>query len=110
MRRLTDTEIATINADPMRYYPHMIHTLAFQRAIRIIKKQLAANGERIWDFTARDIKLRANDFLQAHRAELFAATIEVVRTDRELLKLGESVARRRLKSQKPILRLCLPTD
>jgi hypothetical protein len=110
MKRLTDTEIATIHANPMRYYPHMIHTLAFQRAIRIIKKQLAAQGERIWDFTARDIKLRADDYLQAHRAELTAWVIEWVRGDPGFQKLGESEARRRAKAQKEIVRLCLPTS
>ena len=110
MRRLTDTEIATIHTNPLRYYPHMIHTLAFQRAIRIIKKQLAADGVKIWSVAARDIRLRAHDYLQAHRAELFAVTIEWVRADAEFRKLGESEARRRAKSQKEVLRLCLPTD
>jgi hypothetical protein len=78
MRRLTETEIATIHADPLRYYPHMIHTVAFQRAIRIIKKQIAADGVRLGDVTARDLKIWANYYLEAHRSELTAWVIEWV--------------------------------
>lgn len=113
MKRLTDTEIAMIHANPMRYYPHMIHTLAFQRAIRIIKKQIAADGVRLGDVTSRDLKIWANYYLEAHRAELIEATIEWVRDDPVFLKLGENEARRRAKAQKEqkeILRLCLPAD
>jgi hypothetical protein len=99
MKRLTDTEIAMIHANPLRYYPHMIHTVAFQRAIRIIKKQLAADGVRIGDVTSRDLKIWANEYLQAHRSELIEATIEWVRGDPGFMKLGESEARRRAKAQ-----------
>jgi hypothetical protein len=84
-----------IHNDPLRHYPHLIHLLAFQRAMRIVKQQLAAQNVKIWDVTSRDLKLWADGYLRTHRAELIAAIIRMVRTDPEFLKLGESEAKRR---------------
>jgi hypothetical protein len=84
-----------IHNDPLRHYPHLIHLLAFQRAMRIVKQQLAAQNVKIWDVTSRDLKLWADGYLKAHRGELYEATIRMVRTDPEFLKLGESEAKRR---------------
>src|SRR5262249_10096924 len=96
MARDKNTEtLHPIHDDPMRHYPHLITTLAWQRAMRIVKQQLAAQNVKIWDVTSRDLKLWADGYLRTHRAELIEATIRMVRTDSEFLKLGESEARRR---------------
>jgi hypothetical protein len=52
--------------------------LAWQLAVKLMKREAHARA-----------------YLTSHRAELIEATIRMVRTDPEFLKLGESEARRR---------------
>ena len=52
-----------------------IGTLAKQKAIRHIKRLIAAKGHRLGDYTMREISLMAESYLEEHRAEL----VELVR-------------------------------
>jgi hypothetical protein len=67
-----------IHDDPLRHYPHLIETLAWHLAVKLMKREFHARA-----------------YLTSHRAELIAAAIARVRSDPEFLKLGESEARRR---------------
>ena len=64
-------------------------TLARQKAIKAIKRQLQARGIRITDVTARDIHIWADAYLAAHRQELIEQAIEMVSSSQELRKLYE---------------------
>ena len=46
-----------------------------QAAKREVKAQIRARGERLWDFTGRDITLRAEAWLAEH-PEMFAEARE----------------------------------
>jgi hypothetical protein len=52
-----------------------VATLAQLAAKKIVKAQIAARGERIWDFTAKEITLRAVAWLEAH-PEMYAEARE----------------------------------
>jgi hypothetical protein len=46
------------------------HTFAHQQAKRMVKHQIAAAGEKIWDYSARDLAIMATEYLAEHREEL----------------------------------------
>jgi hypothetical protein len=39
--------IRDMNHDPLTEYPHLLHTLAFHAAVKIVKQQIQARGERL---------------------------------------------------------------
>jgi hypothetical protein len=45
-------------------------TFAHQAAKRRVKDQIRADGGKIWDYTARDLTLMADQYLAEHREEL----------------------------------------
>jgi len=49
-----------------------VATLAKQQAIRRVKQQVAAQGRRVHEFTARELSPMAEDYLAQHREELIA--------------------------------------
>jgi hypothetical protein len=59
-------------------------TLARQAAIKEAKHQLSAQGLRVSQFSHRDLVIRAEEYLAAHRAELMDEAREIVaRWERE---------------------------
>jgi hypothetical protein len=52
-----------------------VATLAQLAAKKIVKAQIRAAGERVWDFTAKEITLRAVALLEAH-PEMYAEARE----------------------------------
>ena len=99
--------IHEIHSDPLRHYPHIIHTLAFHAAMKVIKRQIAARGDKLVDWSARDLRIEAEAYLDANRAELLVKTIEAIRTTPAFLSLAEKEAKLRgrmwplLKSDQP---------
>ena len=89
----------SIHDDPLANYPHLIATLAMQKTIRIVKRELAAKGVKLHDVEMRDIKLSAEAYLSSHRAELIRLAIDTVVTADSLRQLAESEARRRAKAR-----------
>jgi hypothetical protein len=85
--------------DPLANYPHLIATLAMQKTITIVKRELAAKGVKLHDVEMRDIKLLAEAYLSSHRAELIRLAIDTVVTADSLRQLAESEARRRAKAR-----------
>ena|SRR6516165_975434 len=69
--------------------------LAWQRAMRIVKEQLAADNIKLHNVTARDLKLWADQLLEAHRAELIAATIASVGREPGFAESAVSEAKRK---------------
>jgi hypothetical protein len=45
-------------------------TFAHQAAKRRVKDKIRADGGKIWDYTARDLTLLADQYLAEHREEL----------------------------------------
>jgi hypothetical protein len=72
-------------------------TLARQKAVKAIKRQLQARGIRLNDVTARDIHIWADAYLEVHRQELIEQAMEMVSSSRELRKLYEREQRQRAK-------------
>jgi hypothetical protein len=54
------------------------NTLALQRAMKTTKHQLSARGLRPSHFSHRDLVIRAEQYLAAHREELIAEAREIV--------------------------------
>jgi hypothetical protein len=86
-----------IHSEPLRAYPHLVHTLAYHAATKVIKRQIAARGEKLREWSAKDLRIEAEAYLAANRAEPLAATIEAIRTTPAFLSLAEKEARRRAR-------------
>ena len=84
-----------IHSDPLRHYPHVIHTLAYHAAMKIVKRGIAARGEKLVEWSAKDLRALADAYVDANRAELLAKTIEAIRTTPAFRSLAEKEARRR---------------
>jgi len=54
------------------------NTLALQRAMNLTKRQLQAQGLRPSHFPHRELRVRAEAYLAAHRAELIAEAKQIV--------------------------------
>jgi hypothetical protein len=54
------------------------NTLALQRAMKAAKAKLQAQGLRVSQFSHRDLVIRADQYLAAHRAELIAEAEAIV--------------------------------
>ena len=84
-----------IHSEPLRANPHLVHTLAFHAAMKVIKWQIAARGEKLVEWSARDLRIGAEAYLEANRAELLTKTIEAIRKTPAFLSLAEKEAKRR---------------
>jgi len=111
MTREEKAEIAiAIRDDLPRYAPHLLRTLAFQSAIRITKRAIAARGMKLYDFSSCEIHLLAERYLKLHLRELVAEAIEIVRGDAEFMKLAVAETKRRGRYwPKPVKPDRLPT-
>ena len=96
-------EIATttdIHDNPLLNYPHVICSLMKQRAIKIVKAELAAKGVRIWDVTSAQLQLLAQAYVQSHREEMIRVACDTVRIADGLRQLAEQEAKRRAKAKR----------
>ena len=84
-----------IHREPLRAYPHLVHCFAYHAAIKIVKRQLQARGEKLCEWSAKDLRALADAYVDANRAELLAKTIEAIRTTPAFRSLAEKEARRR---------------
>jgi hypothetical protein len=89
---------------PLANYPGVIATLIRQRTIKIVKRELAAKGVRIWDVTSCELARLAEAYFESHRAELIRVAIDTIRTAASLQQLAESEARRRAKARAALSR------
>jgi hypothetical protein len=63
-----------------RQHRACVLTLALQAAQRTIRAQLRAEGRRIHDLTYRELRLRAEEYFEAHKAELIGEAAVIVAT------------------------------
>ena len=68
-------------------------SLARQRAIAVVKHQLRARGLKVHSFAHREIVMLANEYAQAHRAELIAEAKPIVEQWRREGFFGKKAAR-----------------
>jgi hypothetical protein len=64
----------------MRQHRQCVIVLARQSARKAIKAQLRAEGLKLRQFSARDISIRADAYLDVHRERLIAEAEQVVAT------------------------------
>ncbi len=65
--------------DPQRFRS-AVRTIALYRAKQAVRDQIRATGEKLAQFSARDITLRAEAFLAQHMEELITAAAREVAT------------------------------
>jgi hypothetical protein len=66
--------------------------LARQRAIAVVKHQLRARGLKVHSFAHREIVVLANEYAQAHRAELIEEAKPIVEQWRKAGFFGKRAA------------------
>jgi hypothetical protein len=91
--------MSNIHDDPLLHYPHVIVTLMRQRAIKIVKRELAAQAIPIWNVTSAQIQLLAQAYVAEHREEMIRVAIDTVRIADGLRELAEAEAKRRAKAR-----------
>jgi hypothetical protein len=64
----------------LREHRRAVIALAHQRAKRLVQASIRAKGQRLSDFSAREITLLAEDYLAQHREELIAEAENVIAT------------------------------
>jgi hypothetical protein len=84
-----------VHREPLRAYPHLVACFVYHAAIKIVKRQIQARGEKLVEYSAKDLRIRAEAYVEANRAELIAKTIEAIRTTPAFRSLAEKEARRR---------------
>jgi hypothetical protein len=66
-----------VRVSPAAFLP--VRVLAIQAAKNAVKNQIRAQGLRIWDFTAKDIAIRAEAWLAAHPELIVEARAKAAR-------------------------------
>jgi hypothetical protein len=78
--------MATTSLSPKRAQQRLLEhrraviALAHRRAKRLVQASIRAKGQRLADFSAREIALLAEDYLAQHRAELIAEAENAIAT------------------------------
>jgi hypothetical protein len=85
--------------DPMGNYGHLIRTLAFHEAVKIVKHQIAARGDKLHEWSRKEIHIEADAYFDDNRAFLMCDTLLKVRREPSLLKLAEAEAKRRTRQR-----------
>jgi hypothetical protein len=91
--------IRDMDHDPLTEYPHLLHTLAFYEAVKIVKQELAAKGERVREYSRKEIHALADVYFDDNRSLLMADAIIKVLKEPSLLKLAESESKRRARER-----------
>ena len=66
--------------EKLRQHRACVLTLAHQSAQRIVRAKLRAEGVRLYDLSYRDLRLQAEEYFDAHRAELITQAEHVIAT------------------------------
>ena len=64
----------------LRQHRAAVITLALQRAKKAVQASIRAKGQRLADFSAREITLLAEDYLAQHRQELITEAEHAIAT------------------------------
>jgi hypothetical protein len=91
--------IRDMDHDPLTEYPHLLHTLAFYEAVKIVKHQIAARGDKLMEFSRKKIHALADVYFDDNRSLLMADAIIKVLREPSLLRLAESESKRRARER-----------
>jgi len=91
--------VRDMNHDPLTEYPHLLHTLAYHSAAKIIKEQLRARGERLHKYALKDIHFLADAYFEANRELLMVETLLKIQREPSLLRLAEAEAKRHARER-----------
>jgi hypothetical protein len=70
-------------AERMQRFNSAVRTIALYRAKKAVQAQIRARGERISDYSCRDMSIMANDHFAQHQEELINRATAVCLTFRE---------------------------
>jgi hypothetical protein len=90
--------MTTIHDAPLTNYPRLIVTLIRQRTLKIVKRELKAQGVELEQVPSAYIRALAQAYVESHRAELIRVACDTVLTADRLRRLAESEAQRRAKA------------
>jgi hypothetical protein len=90
---------SSIHDEPLRWYPGVIATLVRFKAVKCVKREIAAAGIKLHDVTSAQIQWLAQAYAEGHRNELIRVACDMVRTGAELQRLAEQEAKRRAKAK-----------
>jgi hypothetical protein len=88
----------SIHDAPLTNYPRLIATLIRQRTIKIIKRELLAQGVELGQVPSAYIRALAQAYFESHRAELIRVACDTVLTADRLRQMAESEAQRRAQA------------
>jgi hypothetical protein len=95
----SNTEIAmSIHDAPLTNYPRLIATLIRQRTLKIVRRELQAQGVELEQVPSAYIRALVQAFVESHRAELIRVACDTVLTADRLRRLAESEAQRRAEA------------
>jgi hypothetical protein len=80
MARATRSLSPKLALERLQRHRSAVITLAHQAALKVVKARIRAEGKRLHDFSARDLRIQAEQYFEANRAELLAQAKEVVAT------------------------------
>ena len=84
---------------PMDEYPHLLAFLCYRSATKTIKQQLAARGERVREYSAKEIRALADAYVEDNRELLMVDAILMVQREPSWLRLAESESKRRARER-----------
>jgi hypothetical protein len=90
---------SSIHDNPLEHYPGVIATLVRFKAVKCVKREVAAAGIRLHDVSSAQIQWLAEAYVEGHRDELIRVACDMVRTGAELQRLAEREAKRRAKAK-----------
>ena len=90
--------MTTIHDAPLTNYPRLITTLIRQRTLKIVRRELQAQGVELEQVPSVYIRALAQAYVESHRAELIRVACDTVLTADRLRQLAETEAQRRAKA------------
>ena len=84
-----------IHDDPLTNCPNLIATLIRQRTLKIIKRELEAQGVSLDQLYPHQIRMLCEAYLEKHRAECVRVACDTVRMAAGLLHIAEREAKAR---------------
>jgi hypothetical protein len=88
----------SIRDAPLTNYPHLIATLVRQRTIKIIKRELQAQGVELGQVPSVYLRMLAQAYFESHRVELMRVASDTVLSADRLRQMAENEAQRRAKA------------
>ena len=90
--------MTTIHDAPLTNYPRLIATLIRQRTLKIVRRELQAQGVELEQVPSAYIRALAQAYVESHRAELIRVACDTVLTADRLRQMAESEAQRRAQA------------